>query len=94
MDHCLRLLKIEQEIYRQIKMERNTYSLVQRQVKMNKRQRDRQIKIDRQVGKDRPKEMNLDRPRQINKEIPRQVKIEKLAKHGYRQIKMDQDKDI
>ena len=79
MDHCLRLFKIEQEIYRQIKMERSTYSLVQRQVKMNKRQRDRQIKIDRQVGKNRPKEMNLDRPGQINKEIPRQVKIDKVS---------------
>ena len=64
---------------RGIQIERNRYSLVQRQVKMNKRQRDRQIKIDRQVGKDRPKEMNLDRPRQINKEIPRQVKIDKVS---------------
>ena len=79
MNYFLKLLKIEKDIYRQIKMERNRYSLVQRQVKMNKRQRDRQIKIDRQVGKDRPKEMNLDRPRQINKEIPRQVKIDKVS---------------
>ena len=54
---------------------------------MNKRQRDRQIKIDRQVGKDRPKEMNLDRPRQINKEIPRRGRLIKIDRE--RSVKIE-----